>query len=245
MATPTYNGASVQVSDVDGNSTAITGTLTASAGSNRFLEVTVCVGAGSPDAHNGVTWGGVALTQRGSTLTIGPYGRMSKWYLKEASFPGGASGTVDVSLNASQDEVWVAAVLYNDVDQTNPYKNGSLTSPGAVTENNAASVTVTSDATSLVTGSTWGIDLSGTVASIASTAGTTRQEVDNFNSGGFEAGSVADIAGSSPNTVISWAYTLGANMDDQGSFGDALQYSAGGGGGSTLTARKTLLGVGL
>lgn len=242
-ATPTYNGASVQVTDIDGDASITTGTLTASAGSNRFLEVTVGIGAGTPAAHSGVTWGGAALTQRGATLTVGPNGRVSKWYLKEASFPGGASGAVVATLASGQDEAWVAAVIYNDVDQTNPYKNASLTTATAAASN-AATITVTSDAATLVTGSVWLLD-QGNAASLAISAGTSRQEVDNLASLGYESGGVGDIVGGASNATTSWTLTpAGGTIDDWGMVGDALQYQAGGGGSTAPPAGMLLRGGG-
>lgn len=232
--TPSYNGASIQVMDVDGGSTAATATLTASAGSNRFLEVTICTGDGTPTTHTGATWGGAALTQRGSALSVGhvgnDYGRMSKWYLKEANFPGGASGTINVTLGANQGEVWVVGVLYSDVDQTNPYKNAAMTT-NIGQDNSNATITVTSDANTIVTASTWEIDQGGAAVTVTNTAGTTRQEADIFT-GGYEQGSVADIAGGASDATISWTYALSSGtVDDWGAFGDALQYGTGGGGG--------------
>jgi hypothetical protein len=227
-ATPTYNGASVQVTDIDGDNTVTSGTLTASAGSNRLLEVTVGVGAGTPAVHSGVTWGGVALTQRNATLTVGPNGRVSKWFLKEASFPGSATGTVVATFASNQDEAWVAAVIYNDVNQTSPYKNASMTTATGAASN-SATITVTSDAATLVTGSVWLLD-QGNAASIAITAGTSRQEVDNLASLGFESGGVGDIAGGASNATTSWTLTpAGGTIDDWGMVGDALQYQAGSG----------------
>lgn len=243
-ATPSYNGASVQVSDFDGNATATTGTLTASAGSNRLLEVTVGVGAGSVVAHSGVTWGGVSLTQRGTSFDVGAggHGRMSKWYLKEANFPGSATGTIVATLAGGQDEVWVVGVLYSDVDQTNPYKNVSMTTNTAA-NNNSATITVTSDANTLVTSTVWGVDIGGGLTSIAITAGTSRQEVDNLGGFNAEGGGAGDIAGGASNATMSWAYTMTSSntMDDWGMVGDALQYQAGGGGGGASVPAGLLL----
>lgn len=245
MATPAYNGASVQKVDTDGTNSATSGTLTASAGSNRFLLVLVCAGAGTVGTHNSVAWGGAACTQRGSSLNVGSNGRMSLWYLKEANFPASATGTVVANFSTGQDEVWIAAVLYSDVDQTNPFKNASLTTnTGAA--NNSATITVTSDATCLVVGGVWGLNGSADTTSIAISAGTSRQEVDNLGSLGFEAGGFGDVAGGASNATTSWTFTMAAGdtMNNWGMVGDALQLASGGGGAVTNGGFRSLLGVG-
>lgn len=242
MATPTYN-AGGKVEDVDGNNFAQISTLSAAAGSNRLLLVFVMTGAGTPQNHTGVTWGGVALTQRGSTLTIGPYGKLSLWYLNETSFPSGATGLINVSFAGNQDESFIGAVIYQDVDQASPFKNASLTTNSG-TNSNSYSITITTDTTSLAVGGAWGIDTGGSVTSISSTAGTTRQEADNVGGLSAETGSVADIAGGASNATISWTAVLGGGLltDDWGAIGDAVQYSGGGGG--TIVKTLAALGVG-
>ena len=230
---PTYN-TSAKVNDTDGNSTASV-SLTAGAGSRRLLEVWVMVTAGSPGTHNSVTWGGVSLTQRGTTLSVGSFGRLSKWFLKEASFPSGATGNVVATCSASQDQIVIMAMICNDVNQTSPYANASqTTATGAAAL--SASLTVTSVTGALVTAGVLGANSTTEATGISATSGTARQ-TQAVAGGDFASMGIATLAGGSPNVTQSWSFTMsgGDTMSDWGMVGDSLTDDTGGGGGTTLS----------
>ena len=224
---PTYN-TSVSIQDTDGNSSA-TVALTAGAGSRRFLEVYVPVSAGSIAAHSGVTWGGVALTQRGSAVDNGANGRMTHWYLLEADFPGGATGNVVATCAASQDTIGVFAIISNDVNQSNPFENASQTT--ATGTDNSASLTVTSTATASITNAVCGVNGSSEDIGINIGTGTSRQELET--AADYVTFALGTAAGASPNVTPSWTFTMsgGDTMSTWGMIGDALKDDPGGGGG--------------
>lgn len=228
MPQPTVN-ASGQTSGTGGSTTLTLSSFSAAAGSNRFLEVWACIGTGATlAAPTSVTWGGQALTQRGSLLTGGSNFAISKWFIKEANFPGGATGNIVATWTDSHDERGLMALVTQDVDQTNPYRNGAQVSEddGGTT---TPGVTVTSNAADLVTCGIWASDLSGVLSAIAVTAGTEETNCDTGAiAGGFEYGTVATRSGATP--TITFAVTAGGGDPDNTLMqADSLQEAAGGG----------------
>ena len=221
MATPVYNAAG-NTSSSTALSTLTLSSFSAAAGSNRFLEVWTGIGTGgTPAAPTGVTWGGVALTQRGTALTATPFS-MSKWYLKEASFPGGATGNIVATWAASHDERGMCAMVHADVDQTNPYRNASQVSENDTTSN-TPSVTVTSNSADVVTCGLWACDQGGTLTGVSTTAGTERTDTGVI-AGGYENLSASTVAGSSPTITH---LTAGGAPDFTGMMADSLQGTSG------------------
>lgn len=206
MATPVYNAAG-NVVETDNNSTATISSFSAAAGSNRFLEVWVGVGAGSPPDISTVTWGGQSLTQRGTTLTGATNWKLSKWYLKEADFPGSATGDIVATAAAAADEFVVMALVCEDVDQTSPYRNASQTTgdDGAST---SPSISVTSNADDLVTAGVWCAYNAPAITAISNSAGTERTDTGAV-AGGYEIGSVATVAGAA-TAVVTWSVSTGS-----------------------------------
>lgn len=230
-----------QASSGTAASTLTLASFSAAAGSNRFLEVWVCVGSGSPAAPTGVTWGGNALTQRGSGLTGASFFNISKWFIKEASFPGGATGNIVATWAGNHDERALCALVTENVDQTNPYRNASQVSEddGSST---TPSVTVTSNAADLVTCGIWVCDLGGALVTVSTTAGTEEAGCDTGPvGGGFEYATAATVAGSSP--TITFSMNIGGGTPDATLMqADSLQEAAAGGAAPTPTLM--LMGVG-
>lgn len=238
---PTYN-ASGQYNDEDGTASA-TVSYTATAGSNRLLEVYAFASDGSPAAHSGVTWNGTALTQRGTTLNIGSFARLSHWFLKEANFPGGAANIVFTAASG-QGAIQLFWIVHENVDQTSPFSNASQATN---TGSNAftATVTVTATVDQAVTHCVFGNNGSPDVTSIAINTGTSRQEKENF-AGLFCGGAAGTATSAGPSVTPSWTWTMtgGDDMSSWGMVGDALTYTAPPAGGSTPAFRSSLLGVG-
>jgi hypothetical protein len=230
-----------QASSGTGASTLTLASFSAAAGSNRFLEVWVGAASGSVAAPTGVTWGGNALTQRGTALTGASFANISKWFIKEASFPGGATGDIVATWAASQDERGLSALVTQNVDQTNPYRNASQVSEddGAST---TPSVTVTSNAADLVTCGIWVFDLGGAIVSLSATAGTEEAGCDTGPiAGGFDNLTVATVGGGSP--TITFSMNIGGGSPDATLMqADSLQEASGGGAAPTPTLM--MLGVG-
>jgi hypothetical protein len=91
---------------------------TVPAGDNRLLVVTVCQRAGSGTSCSGVTYGGVALTNKGGCQQgIGvTYPRISMWYLLA---PAAGSANIVVTLGGN-DYFEAGAVDFVNVHQTTP-----------------------------------------------------------------------------------------------------------------------------
>lgn len=240
-AAPSYNS-SGQHNDEDGGATA-TVSVTPGTGENRLLEVFYLSSNDPVRSHSGVTWNGTALTQRGTTLTIGTYANLSHWYIKEASFPGSAANLVATS-SGTDGAIQLFWIFHENVDQASPFSNGSQTTntgTGAL----SGSITITATADQAVVHAMFGWNSSADVTSIAIGTGTTRQEKENF-AGLYCTGAAGTITGAAPNVSPSWSFTMtgGDDMNAWGMVGDALTYTAPGGGGGSPAFRGTLLGVG-
>lgn len=240
MATPVFNAAGATSSAVSA-STLTLSSFSAAAGSNRFLEVWVGTGSVSPAEPTGVTWGGQAMTKRGTSQSLDAYWNHVKYFIKEANFPSGATGNIVATWAASHDERGLCALVHSDVDQTNPYRNASQTvESDGITD--TPSISVVSDAADVVTAGLWNAETAGTMTSVAVTAGTER--ADTTPIGGFENLSCATVPGAA-TAVITWSITDVTDMFVTGMLGDSLQGASGGGGGGGGPAfRMSLLGVG-
>lgn len=215
---PVFNASDQAVNTVAGT-TITASSAAAAAGANRFLEVFLLTGAGSPEVHSGVTWGGEALTQRGSSLDVGSFWRMSRWFIKEADFPSGATGDIVGTFAGDQDEKVLLWMVHENVNQTSPYRNASQTT--ATGTDNSPTVTVTSDSGDVVTACAWAGRTSAVITGIAVDSGASREEVDAV-AGGFECAGMGTIAGAASSVVQSWDVTTGDTID-WGMLGDSLQ----------------------
>jgi len=108
------------------------------AGANRFLAAFVFSGAGSAGiTPSAVKWGGsggTAMTQRGSTLSLGSFWSLSCWTL---TAPTAQTSTVYADYGVAVDESSVIATSFTGVHQSVPL--GTVTSK---TNNFAGSVTI-------------------------------------------------------------------------------------------------------
>jgi hypothetical protein len=205
----------------------------AAAGSNRFLEVWVGTGDSSPEEPTGVTWGGQAMTKRGTAQAMDSFWYHVKYFIKEADFPGGATGDIVASWGPAIDDRTILALVHADVDQTNPYRNGSQT-----VENDGSTATpsidVASNADDVVTAGILVVDSAAGISSIANSAGTERADTGPVG-GGYEVASCATVPGATTAT-ITWSVTMGAGTDDHtGMLADSLQGASSGGIGARLS----------
>jgi hypothetical protein len=234
MATPTYNnsGAGSNLTPA----TTVTLAFAANAGSNRLLEVWVGSGSGTPTQPTGVTWGGQAMTIRGTGVTAA-FCSFVKYYIKEADFPGGATGTIVATWAAAKDERWILAMCHSDVLQAAPYRGASQTSEddGDVT---APSIAIASDAADIATaGICVADDNDAELLTLGITTGTERGTVGVLN--GYEGSSSASVAGASTAT-ITWAVTRTTNVIATLMLGDSLQGAAAEGGSITLMGQAVM-----
>lgn len=222
MATPVYNNAG-QTGVADGGASTVTlASFAANSGSNRFLEVWAGSGDGTPQACTGVTWGGQTLTQRGNTQS-GTYWRHNKWYLKEADFPGGATGDIVATYAGNVAERAICAIVHSDVDQSSPYRNASQTEE-VDTVTNTPSVGVTSNADDVVTAGVYAGQTASGITAIATTAGTERCDTGPL-AGGYEIASASTVAGAGTAT-ITWSISNGTTSDWNAILADSLQGQA-------------------
>jgi hypothetical protein len=221
---PAYNAAG-QTSSFTLASTLTLSSFAAAAGSNRFLEVWVAMGSGSPAEPTGVTWGGQAMTKRGSAQSLGSFWNHVKYFIKEADFPGGATGDIVATWAASHDERAISALVHSNVNQTSPYRNASQT-----VENDGATLTpsiaISSHADDVATAGVWAVMGSQDMTGISTTAGTER--TDTGPVGDFEIHSSSTVAGAGTATITWLVTTVSVNPEHTGMLGDSLQGASGG-----------------
>ncbi len=148
-------------------------------GSNRLLLAFPASGAGTPVNPNSVKWGGsggTSLTQQGSTIDIGPYGKLSLFSLVA---PTAQTATSYYSWSSAQDETCGGMLAFTSVNQSTPLGTVA-TSTGAGTTTLSPSINVSSVAGDLVVGACWFIDSDGETndRTITAPSGTVIYDVD-------------------------------------------------------------------
>jgi hypothetical protein len=219
MATPSFNTANATTNTA--SQTITLSSFSAGAGSNRFLEVWTGIGTGAAVAvPTSVVWGVKALTLRDSGQTAGSNFGHSKYFLKEADFPVGATGNIVATYANSHDEMGLAAMIHSDVDQTNPYRNASQTAE-VDTNNNTASITVPSNSDDVVTAGIFACDPNGSLTGIASTTGTERAD-SGLIAGGYENLQICSISGAA-SVDVTWAISNTGTTDYAMLLADSLK----------------------
>jgi hypothetical protein len=203
----------------------------AAAGSNRFLEVWVGTGDSSPDEPTGVTWGGQAMTKRGTAQALGSFWYHVKYFIKEADFPSGATGDIVATWGVNIDDRTILALVHADVDQTNPYRNGSQTVEDDGTSD-TPSIDVASNADDVVTAGILAVS-NQNITGISNTAGTERADTGPVG-GGYEIASCATVPGAATAT-ITWSISTGGPIESSGMLADSLQGASSGGIGAHLS----------
>jgi hypothetical protein len=235
MATPSFNK-SIKREEVDNNASFSTSAFTANTGSNRFLEVTFLVGALTPSPPSQVYWGTSQLTKRADTR-VQENSNLSKWYLIESNFPSGQTGSISAAFPGSQDEIAGMGVIYNDVDQTTPYRNTTITSATAIVSN-SAQIAVSSNVDDLVTNSIYAFHSGGgqIINITVSGSGTSREEIDSLGGGGYEGGAIGDIPGAT-SVLTGWTITTVSDTPNVWvMFADSIKGAAGSGETPTISA---------
>jgi hypothetical protein len=182
------------------------------------------------------------MTKRGTAQVLGSSWYHVKYFIKEADFPGGATGDIVASWSPVIDDRTILALVHADVDQTNPYRNGSQT-----VENDGSTLTpsidVASNADDVVTAGIFVVDGAAGISSIANSAGTERADTGPVG-GGFEVASCATVPGATTAT-ITWSVTMNSGTDDHtGMLADSLVGVAGGPVGPPSLIKEIWRGVG-
>lgn len=215
--------------------TSLTSAAWTIAGSDRLLFGFIGTAAGGGGAaHSGMKWGGsggTALTQIGSTLTVGSPGRLSAWRLIA---PTAASQTLYGNWAASQDESCIGGVSYTGVDQTTPVGTPATNtgSFAGVTSGNAT-VNVTTVSGDLVVACFWVVAQSA--ADPQMTPNGTPTPTGRYECEGaqltYEALQVQEVVATGTTTTVSCQYSSGAAFSgDWGVIAFVVNAAAGGGG---------------
>lgn len=220
-----FDGEAVQsVTTTCGGTNNITNKTTA--GSNRLGIVSVGgTQFAGPPYVTGITWAGVAMTLVGEVSATGQFA--SLWAIKD---PPTAASTIAVT-NACALGGAVAS-SYNGVDTTGsaPYTRASslATATGA---NSGVSNTPSASATGDIV-----IDAIGIYNTSPSTTGTNTKRGEAANSVNFAA--TSDAPGANTPPAMTWdSHILWSSV--------VASWAAAGGGATTVSPRKALLGVGL
>lgn len=170
------------------------------------------------------------MTQLGTTLTLGSFGRMSWW---ELIAPAVQTSTVYVEWAGTQGEKGVVAVSYTGVDQATPKGTvASATGGGAAITVDAASV-----AGDLVADFAAFTDSGGGSLTLAAGAGqTSRQEIEGSDLQ-YDGCGASEETASGASTTMSWTVS-NSSIDGWGILAAALK-AAGAGGGTTTTTTLT------
>lgn len=181
-----------------------------------------CSGAGTPANVSAVKWGGSGgtdLTQRGSTLNIGLFGKASQWSLVA---PTAASQTLYASWPSNQDETGLGGVSYTGVDQTTPHGTQAT-----ATNELAPTVNVTSAAGELVSDVVWHVNpVADTTTITAGASQTARVNIGSIGGAGFESLGMSEEAGSA---TVTMSWTIDGTTTDSGIIGIPIKPAAAGG----------------
>lgn len=185
------------------DTTLSTGSFTVS-GSNRYLLACTGTGAGTPVAPSAVKWGGsggTSMTQKGSTLDVGSFGKWSCWDLVA---PTAQTSTVHVTWGSAQDERWVCAMSFTGVDQSTPTRTvASATGTGGV-PTFTPTVNATSVSGDLVVDAMAFLNSNSDSATVAPNGSqTSRQEVEGADLV-YEGMGCSTLTASGVSTTMAW-----------------------------------------
>lgn len=144
-------------------------------GSDKFLMGFIASGDGSPADPSGIKWGGsggTGLTKQGSTLGIGPYGKLSLYTLVA---PADQTSTVYYYWPSAQGEAASGAILLTGANQSTPL--GTIATNTGTDVTVQPNVTVLSAVGDLVVAACWMVNSVGGAMTIASNGGATRYDV--------------------------------------------------------------------
>lgn len=222
------------------NVTSLTSASWTIGGTNRRLYHQVGSGASSvanPNACKIGGSGGTSLSTIGTTQDLGANGKHTLYALTD---PAAGSTTSYVSWASNQDETFLIGVSTKDTDQTTP-NNTVASATGTNVSPTASATSVSGD---LVLGFMFYLD-SGANEATWTRGGQTVLETIRDASTPYEGIDAAYQTAAGTSTAASWSISGTGALDEWGVFALAVNAATGGGGGSTLTARKALLGVGL
>lgn len=196
-------------------------------GTDKVLYVAVGNSDGSPAAPTGVRWdptgANQAMTQIGTTISIGSFGRFSLWRLIA---PTNATAVARATWGANQGERVVNATVVTGTDQTTA--NGTVAQASATsgTAMSAGAVTTTAGKLVLAFGYTLDIDLNNRLMN--SPTGTERSEVTT-SPDAYDRVASQDQTAAGASTTPTWTLS-GAVNGGWAMYAFQLNDAAGGGG---------------
>ncbi len=204
------------------NVTSLTTAAFTIAGSDRILMGGIGSGAGTPVDPSGMKWGGsggVALTQRGSTVNVGAFVKVSQFSLVA---PAASSDTLYGSWPGNQDETVIGGASYTGVDQTVPHGT-QATASGSLAA--VSTVNVSSASGEVVADVTMFLDLGGNLNTLTEGAlQTPRVDIAQVGGAAYEAFGMSDEPG---DATITMSWTVNTGTCDWGILGIPLKPASG------------------
>ena len=213
-----------------------------SGASNTCLWHGVSSGSGTPVNPSGSKWqgsGGTALTQQGTTQSIGSYWKHSLYRLIA---PTGASNTSYASWGSAQDEVFMLCMSSKDTDQTTP--NGTV----ATATGTASPITVNVSTTSgelCYDFAFLGNDAADSPTVTVGSNQTSKQEIEGGVPSAYEAAGCSTSTAASSTETMDWTFASATSPHWATFAFQVTGISGGGGGDPAATGFKSLLGVGV
>lgn len=198
--------------------------ITVSAGSVMYA--LVANSDSSPAAPSGVVWApsgaNESLTQIGTTITHGTFGKASLWRLIN---PTAATATVRATWGANQAERLVNVWVGTGINTTTP--NGTLVQNQGASNNNVTTGAISTTAGQLVLAMLAHLSTSATAMTYDSPTGTERQDI--VTSGAAYDGSESqDFTAIGTSTTLTATLGGGGTADSWAAFGIPLNDASGG-----------------
>lgn len=213
-----------------------------SGASNTCLWHGIGSGSGTPVACSGSKWqgsGGTALSQVGTTNSIGSFWKHSLWRLIA---PTGATNTSYASWGSAQDEVFMTCMSSKDTDQTTP--NGTVSTSTGTSSPITTNVSTTTgelcfDFVFL------GNDAADSPTITVGANQTSKQEIESGSPSPYEAMGCSVSTAASSTETMDWTFASATSPHWSTYAFQVNGISGGGGGDPAATGFKSLLGVGV
>lgn len=211
-----------------GNVSSLTTASFAVGGSNRYLSVCAASGAVSAVGATEAKWGGSGGTAMstptgGGTQNIGGNGRMNLW---ELIAPTAQTESVYVNWGANQDETFIIATSWKDVDQTTPF-NTIASATGTNLTPTASPASVSGDE---VMDYMFYMDGGADQETFTEGAGQTVIQTIREATTPYEGMGSSQETATGASTTMSWTINSGSGIDTWGIFAFAVNEAAAGGG---------------
>lgn len=222
--------------DTTGSGASLTSGAWTISGSDRLLLGFLGNASGPTREPTGMKWdgsGGTALTQIGSTLTIGSFGRLGAYRLIA---PTASSLTLYGSFDGAADSAALGGDSYTGVDQTTPVGTPATNTGAIASSSGDATVTITTTVGDLVVAGLYLYDNS--FHSPASAPGGSPTPTERYEAGtADELMAIQEVVATGSSTTVTFTVTGTTTMDAfWGIIAFVVNPVAGGGGGGGVSA---------